>query len=578
MTVEDVLRRADPSEVAGTALERTRALLPRRADLVAMRRNPRRDLVAGLTVAVVALPLALGFGITAGLGAEAGLATAIVAGILAALFGGSNLQVSGPTGAMTVILLPIVATFGASGVLVVGLMAGVILVGLAYAGAGRTMRYVPVPVIEGFTVGIAVIIALGQLPSALGVAATGETVLALDASALAAWAAAPTLVAPAITLAVAGAILLGVRFRPGVPVSLAAVAVATLVVAVAGLPAPTIGEIAAGLRAPSLPGVELRALGALVLPAVAVAALAALESLLSATVADGMSVGERHDSDRELFGQGVANLVAPLFGGMPATAAIARTAVNVRSGARSRLAAITQSVALLVVVLVATPLVGMIPLAALAGVLIATAVQMVEVSSVSALLRSTRGDAAVLVVTAGATIVLDLVTAVILGFLVAGVHALRQVARSARLDEIPLDTADHADEEQALLDEHIVAYRLDGPLFFGAAHAFLLELSEVSDVRVVVLRLSRVATLDATGASVLADTIRRLEGRGITVLLSGVRTDHASLLRRLGVFDELAHERHLFDTTPDAIEHARLHAARVLHQPPAADGEATLIA
>lgn len=578
MTVEDVLRRADPSEVAGTALERTRALLPRRADLVAMRRNPRRDIVAGLTVAVVALPLALGFGITAGLGAEAGLATAIVAGILAALFGGSNLQVSGPTGAMTVILLPIVATFGASGVLVVGLMAGVILVGLAYAGAGRTMRYVPVPVIEGFTVGIAVIIALGQLPSALGVAATGETVLALDASALAAWAAAPTLVAPAITLAVAGAILLGVRFRPGVPVSLAAVAVATLVVAVAGLPAPTIGEIAAGLRAPSLPGVELRALGALVLPAVAVAALAALESLLSATVADGMSVGERHDSDRELFGQGVANLVAPLFGGMPATAAIARTAVNVRSGARSRLAAITQSVALLVVVLVATPLVGMIPLAALAGVLIATAVQMVEVSSVSALLRSTRGDAAVLVVTAGATIVLDLVTAVILGFLVAGVHALRQVARSARLDEIQLDTADHADEEQALLDEHIVAYRLDGPLFFGAAHAFLLELSEVSDVRVVVLRLSRVATLDATGASVLADTIRRLEGRGITVLLSGVRTDHAPLLRRLGVFDELAHERHLFDTTPDAIEHARLHAARVVHRPAAADGEATLIA
>lgn len=578
MTVEDVLRRADPSEVAGTALERTRALLPRRADLVAMRRNPRRDIVAGLTVAVVALPLALGFGITAGLGAEAGLATAIVAGILAALFGGSNLQVSGPTGAMTVILLPIVATFGASGVLVVGLMAGVILVGLAYAGAGRTMRYVPVPVIEGFTVGIAVIIALGQLPSALGVAATGETVLALDASALAAWAAAPTLVAPAITLAVAGAILLGVRFRPGVPVSLAAVAVATLVVAVAGLPAPTIGEIAAGLRAPSLPGVELRALGALVLPAVAVAALAALESLLSATVADGMSVGERHDSDRELFGQGVANLVAPLFGGMPATAAIARTAVNVRSGARSRLAAITQSVALLVVVLVATPLVGMIPLAALAGVLIATAVQMVEVSSVSALLRSTCGDAAVLVVTAGATIVLDLVTAVILGFLVAGVHALRQVARSARLDEIQLDTADHADEEQALLDEHIVAYRLDGPLFFGAAHAFLLELSEVSDVRVVVLRLSRVATLDATGASVLADTIRRLEGRGITVLLSGVRTDHAPLLRRLGVFDELAHERHLFDTTPDAIEHARLHAARVVHRPAAADGEATLIA
>jgi MFS superfamily sulfate permease-like transporter len=575
VTLDEGLRRADPAELVAAARRRTRALLPARADLVAMGRQPRRDIVAGLTVAVVALPLALGFGVTSGLGADAGLATAIVAGILAAVLGGSNVQVSGPTGAMTVVLLPIIATFGAPGVLVVGLMAGLILLGLAYAGAGRTMRYVPLPVIEGFTVGIAVIIALGQLPAALGVAATGETVLALDADALSAWLADPGLAAPAITLGIAGAILLGVRFRPGIPVSLAAVAAATAVVALVGVPVPTIGEIAAGLRAPTIPVVDLRALTSLVLPAVAVAALAALESLLSATVADGMRVGERHDSDRELFGQGVANLVVPLFGGMPATAAVARTAVNVRSGARSRLAAVIQSGALLVVVLAAAPLVGMIPLAALAGVLIATAVQMVEVSSLAALLRSTRGDAAVLVVTAGATIVLDLVTAVILGFMVAGVHALREVARSARLDEIQLDPGDHADEERALLDEHIVAYRLDGPLFFGAAHAFLLELSEVSDVRVVVLRLSRLATLDATGASVLADTIRRLEGRGVTVLLSGVRARHESLLRRLGVFEELAHERHLFDTTPDAIAHARLHAARVTHgstggEPPSA--------
>lgn len=553
------------ADLAVALARRTRALLPTAADLAAMGRSPRRDIVAGLTVAVVALPLALGFGIASGLGATAGLVTAIVAGVLAAVFGGSSVQVSGPTGAMTVVLLPIVAVHGAGGVLVVGLLAGTILLGLAYSGAGRTMRYVPLPVIEGFTVGIAVIIALGQLPSALGVAATGESVLLLDAAAIGAWLDRPTLAAPAVAVGVAGAILLGIRFRPGLPVSLLAVAVATVVVAVTDIPAPTIGEIAAGLPSPSIPGVDPRALTSLVLPAVAVAALAALESLLSATVADGMRVGERHDPDRELFGQGIANLVVPLFGGMPATAAIARTAVNVRSGARSRLAAVTQSAALLAVVLVAAPLVGRIPLAALAGVLVATAIQMVEVSSVKALLRSTRGDAAVLVVTAGATIVLDLVTAVILGILVAGAHALHQVARSARLDEIQLDPADHASEEQALLDEHIIAYRLDGPLFFGAAHAFLLELSEVSDVRVVVLRMSRVATLDATGAMVLADTMGQLEGRGITVLLSGVRPAHEALLRRLGVFDELAHERHVFDTTPDAIAHARLHAARVAH-------------
>jgi len=222
---------------------------------------------------------------------------------------------------------------------------------------------------------------------------------------------------------------------------------------------------------------------------------------------------------------------------------------------------------LLIVVLLLAPAVAKIPLAALAGVLIATTVQMVEVSSVRALLRSTRGDAVVLVLTAVATLVFDLVTAVILGLVVAGFFALQQVAREAHVDEIdiPADGGDHEAEESALLSEHIVAYRLEGSLFFGAAHSFLLGLSEVSDVRVVILRLSRVAALDATGASVLADTIARLEARNITVLLSGVRPDHEQVLTRLGVFDELAHERHVFDSTPAAIEHARQRAARVRH-------------
>ena len=523
--------------------------------------------MAGLTVGVVALPLALAFGISSGRGAEAGIATAIVAGILAALFGGSNLQVSGPTGAMTVVLVPIVAQFGVEAILVVGLLAGLFLVGLAYAGAGRTMRYIPVPVVEGFTIGIAVIIALQQVPNALGLAgdAGHATVLVATLEAAATWAVAPTWTALAITGGVAGLMLLATRLRPGVPVSLVAVAIATVAATVGNLDVAMIGAIPAGLPLPRIPDVASLDVGRLVVPAVAVAALAALESLLSATVADGMRVGERHDSDRELFGQGVANLVVPLFGGVPATAAIARTAVNVRSGARSRLAAITQSIALLAVVLVAAPWVAMIPLAALAGVLVATAIQMIEVSSLTAILRSTRGDAVVLVLTAIATIALDLVTAVILGLVVAGAFALQQVASSARMDEIPLDAGDHDDEESALLDEHIVAYRLDGPLFFGAAHTFLLELSEISDVRVVVLRLSRLATIDATGASVLADTIQRLEHRHVSVLLSGIREEHRAILTRLGVFHQLADERHVFDSTPDAIEHARVHASRFVH-------------
>jgi MFS superfamily sulfate permease-like transporter len=554
-----------PREALTAFISRSRALLPRRADALAMRRQPRRDIVAGLTVGIVALPLALAFGISSGLGAEAGLVTAIVAGILAAVFGGSNLQVSGPTGAMTVVLVPIVAEFGADGVLVVGLLAGVLLVGLAYAGAGRYMRYIPLPVVEGFTVGIAVIIALQQVPAALGVTGTADGVIAGTAAAIGSWLAAPDLGPLAVTVTVTGLMLVAARFRPGLPVSLAAVIGASVVVAAANAAIATIGEIPAGLPAPSLPPVAPGAIASLIVPAVAVAALAALESLMSATVADGMSVGERHDSDRELFGQGVANLVTPLFGGIPATAAIARTAVNVRSGARSRLAAVTQSLALLAVVLVASQWVAYIPLAALAGVLLATAVQMVEASSLVALMRSTRGDAAALMITAGATIVLDLVTAVILGLIVAGAFALQQMARSARMDEIDLDHTDHSAEEQALFDEHIVAYRLDGPLFFGVAHTFLLELSEIREVLVVVLRLSRIATLDATGASVLADTIKRLEGRGITVMLSGVRPEHASILSRLGVYDELATEHHIFGSTPDAIAHARTHARRLTH-------------
>lgn len=543
---------------------RTAALSPRRSDWSHVR--PARDLSAGVMVGLVALPLALGFGASSGMGAGAGLMTAIVAGALAAFFGGSRVQVSGPTGAMTVVLVPIIATYGADGVLVVGLLAGLILIGLGYAGAGRFIRYVPVPVVEGFTIGIAVIIALQQVPAALGVDVHAEQVLVLAGRAVRQWVTDPVWTPTLMTIAVVATILLLARLRRALPGSLLAVVVATAANVGLDLGAAPIGEIPSGIPAPALPRVPLAELDALVLPAIAVAALAALESLLSATMADAMSVGQRHNSDRELVGQGLANLGAPLFGGIPATAAIARTAVNVRSGASSRLASLTHAAFLLVVVLVAAGWVSRIPLAALAGVLIATAVHMVRVSSLLALLRSTRGDAAVLVITAVSTVVFDLVAAVIVGLVVAGFVALQQTARAARLDEVPLDESDHTNEERSLLDEHIVAYRIDGPLFFAAAHDFLLELSEVSDVRVVILRMSRVTTVDATGAQVLADTVTRLEGRGVTVLLSGVQPQHERVLRELGVYDRLAHERHLFEATPGAIAHARVHAARTPHE------------
>ncbi|MBJ7902349.1 SulP family inorganic anion transporter [Streptomyces sp. DSM 110735] len=555
------------------------ALLPGRGDLAELRRDPRRDLLAGLTVAIVALPLALGFGVSSGLGAEAGLATAVVAGAVAAVFGGSSLQVSGPTGAMTVVLVPIVGRYGPTGVLTVGLMAGVLLVGLAVLRAGKYMRYIPAPVVEGFTLGIACVIGLQQIPNALGVAKPeGDRVLVVTWRAVEEFAKEPNWTAAGFAVAVAAVMLVGARWRPTVPFSIVAVIAATIVARVGGFHgAKPIGDLPAGLPLPSLSFLDLGSLGSLLGPAVAVAALAALESLLSASVADGMTVGQRHDPDRELFGQGLANIAAPLFGGVPATGAIARTAVNVRTGAGSRLAALTHAVVLAVIVFAAAPLVSKIPLAALAGVLLATAVRMVEVGALRAMLRSTRSDALVLVLTAVATVALDLVYAVVIGLVVAGALALRAVAKQARFEQVPLDRADHTAEEHALLAEHIVAYRIDGPLFFAAAHRFLLELTEVADVRVVILRMSRVSTMDATGVLVLKDAVEKLERRGIRVLASGVRPGQRRVLASVGALELLRHEGREYATTPEAIRGAReyLERAGVLPDRPAGTSTVT---
>jgi len=538
--------------------DRMRALLPGREDLRAVRRDRRQNLLAGLTVAVVALPLALAFGVASGLGASAGLATAVVAGGVAAIFGGSNLQVSGPTGAMTVVLIPIAHRFGASGVLMVGLMAGVLLIAMALARLGRYVRYLPLPVVEGFTAGIAVVIALQQFPAALGVSgAHGEKVWALAADAVYRFALHPDPVPLLVAVAVAMIMLVGARWHPTAPYSLLAVAAATVFAVVLPGRLTSLGSLPSGLPRPSLAFVDLGSVAPLATAAVAVAALAALESLLSATVADAMSVNEQHDPDRELFGQGLANLAAPLFGGIPATAAIARTAVNVRAGATSKLAALTHAVILLIVVFTIAPLVSRIPLAALAGVLFATTVRMVQIGSLRAIAKATRTDAVILALTFTLTVALDLVTAVIAGLGVAVVLALRAVARTANLQPIPLELGDHHSEEHALLREHIVAYRLDGPLFFAAAQHFLRELAAVSDIKVIILRMSRISTMDATGAHVLAEAITDLERRGITVLLSGIDTEHDTILSTLGLGEHLRRNGLTFADTPAAIRHAR---------------------
>ncbi len=539
-------------------------LLPRRADYAGLRRSWRGDVVAGITVGVVALPLALAFGITSGLGATAGLVTAIVAGIVAGVFGGSNVQVSGPTGAMTVVLVPIVARYGADAVFVVGMMAGVLIVAAAVFRLGRYIAFIPWPVVEGFTVGIAIIIFLQQVPAALGVPKPdGENTAAIAVRAIADGASHANWETLALVAVVTAVMLIAPRIHKSLPASLLAVVIASVGVAVAGWDVPSIGALPNSLPLPSLPSLSGGKVGDLLGAAFAIAALAAIESLLSAKVADGMSDTARHDPDRELFGQGLANLMSPLFGGMPATGAIARTAVNVRAGARTRVSSIVHGLVLVLVVLFAGPLVARIPLAVLAGVLMVTAVRMVEIHNVRAVLRSTRSDAFVLGLTTVATVAFDLIVAVEIGVAVAAALALRAISQSATAVVEPMSAVEiDATTEAALLHEHIVTYRLDGALFFGAAQRFLTELTAVSDVRVVILRLPQLQVLDATGAHALGEIVAELEARGITVLLKGPSPEHLRVLEAVGSLDRLAHENHVFSQLDEAIAHARVHLAR----------------
>jgi SulP family sulfate permease len=539
---------------------RTLALLPGRRDYRGLRRSWRGDLLAGITVAVVALPLALAFGVASGLGAEAGLVTAIVAGVVAGVFGGSHVQVSGPTGAMTVVLVPVVASVGPAGVVVVALLAGLVLIVAGAARLGRYAGILPWPVVEGFTLGIAVLIFLQQIPPALGVSKPeGANTAAVAARATAAWAGEEWATLGIVALVAVVMVVLP-RVHRALPAALVAVGAATVLAEVAGMPVARIGHIPAGLPLPHVADLSLMDLPGLMSAVLAVAALAAIESLLSAKVADGMADGEPHDPDRELVGQGMANVAVSLMGGMPATGAIARTAVNVRAGARTRLATIAHGLVLTLFVFALAQVLERVPLAALAGALMVTAVRMVEFGTVDRIVRSTRSDALLLVTTATATVAFDLIIAVGVGVALASLLALRAVASSTSFEREPVESvAIDATLEHALLHEHIVAYRLDGALFFGAAQRFLLELTEVSDVEVVILRLGRLRVLDSTGAQALADLIRHLEHRGITVLLSSLRPEHRRLIERVGVLNSLAHKNHMLPTIGEALIHARRH-------------------
>jgi SulP family sulfate permease len=458
---------------------------------------------------------------------------------------------------MVVVLGPVVAAHGPGIVAIVSVLAGIVVLVAGVLKVGRVVSFIPWPVIEGFTLGIAAIIFLQQIPSALGSRAGSSTnafVAALQSLAGISW---PTIGwTSGIVVVVAAIMVVAPRIHRRLPGSIIAIVAVTGAASLAGLHLAAIGTLPHSLPGPRVPGIDLAALPGLSGAILTVAALAAIESLLSARVGSTLADTGPYDPDRELVGQGLASIASGFFGGMPATGAIARTAVNVRSGGRTRVAAIVHALVLIGVVYLAASVVSLIPLAALAGVLMVTAVRMVSVATVRSVVGSTRSDTIVFIVTALVTVSFDLIVAVGIGIAVAGFFALRALSRSGSVTREALPAPSEAG------DEHVALFRLDGSLFFGASERMLVAMSEVSDVDVVIIRMSQLQTLDATGARVIAELVNALERRGVTVLVKGVQDRHLRLVTRVGVVDSLRHRNHLFTDLDAAVEHARDHVRR----------------
>jgi len=512
----------------------------------------RADLVAGITVAIVALPLAMALAIASGTTPDRGLITVIVAGFLISALGGSRVQIGGPTGAFVVVVFNVIQVHGFDGLILATAMAGFMLVAAGLLRLGTWIKYIPDPVVIGFTAGIAIIIATSQIKDFLGLAL--DTVPADMADRLAAlWASLDT-VSPA-TLAVAGGTLVTIlvlrRWRPLWPAFLIAVVAASAAVALLGLEVDTIGSrfggIPQSLPLPALPDVSLDRLGTLLPSAFTIAFLAGIESLLSAVVADGMT-GRRHRSNCELVAQGVANTASALFGGLPATGAIARTATNVRAGGRTPVAGMVHALIVLAFVLLVAPVADHIPLASLAAVLLFVAWNMSEIGRIRWLMRAPLGERLVLVVTFALTVFVDLTVAIEVGVVMAAILFMHRMAGVVQVEQgmrlFAEDRDDFADpgatgiDQLAALPPGVEVFELRGPLFFGAA-AQLIEAHDraVPPPRVFIVRMREVPLIDATGAGVLETFLRRCQARGTAVLVTGIADQPRQILQRMGFGD-----------------------------------------
>ena len=514
-----------------------------------------KDLMAGLTVAAVALPLALAFGVSSGATAASGLLTAIICGFVISLFGGAFYQVSGPTGAMAAILISIIARYGMSGVFVATLLAGIILVLAGIFRLGRLTAFIPMPVISGFTSGIAIIIALGQLDNFFGVTSVGDSAVTKFLSYF------TNGFAPNWTAVLIGVlvILLMVFFpkkwNAVVPASLIAIILATAASMIFSLPVAVVGEIPSSLILAdrfSFTGFDPKSIPGLLTPAISIAALGMVESLLCGASA-GRMTGVRLDNDRELIAQGIGNILSPLFGGIPATAAIARTSVAIKSGANTRLTGMVHAVVLLISMLVLGPVMSNIPLSALAGVLLVTAWRMNEWETIQYIFsRKFKGASLKFLATMVATIVFDLTVAIVIGIVIALVLLVNRLARiEINYDRVKPERMVKKDTELADVHKNAVVSYISGSIIFANSQAIADIEEKVADKSSVIFSMRGVAYMDISGAQTFLELVETLKNQGIPVTICGVSNAVMTMMERSGVCDAVGKDNFYW-----SVEHA----------------------
>ncbi|MDK2971090.1 MAG: sulfate permease, SulP family [Candidatus Sumerlaeota bacterium] len=512
------------------------------------------DLFAGLTVGVIALPLAMAFAIASGVPPERGLFTAVVAGLLISLFGGSRVQIGGPTGAFVVIVAGIVMKYGYDGLVWCSILAGGFLIAIGLARMGGLIKFIPFPVTTGFTSGIAVVIFSTQIKDLLGL-----RIDSVPAEFFEKWVTyiehldTINFSAMGIGVGTIAVILVVRKLWPRVPAMLVGMLAATIAVSVFHLDVETIGsrfgDLPRTLPMPRLPSITPEQLRELVAPAFTVGLLAAIESLLSATVADGMT-GGRHKPNMELVGQGIANIGSVLFGGIPATGAIARTATNVKSGAKTPVAGIIHAITLFLLLLFLAPLAKAIPLAALAGILVVVSYNMSEVDHFIGLLKAPRSDVMVLLSTFALTVLVDLTVAVEVGIVMASLLFIRRMAEVSSVGMITRELGPDEDERpdpnslaRRRVPEGVEVFEVQGAFFFGAADRFKETMRTLEKPpKVLILRLRNVLAIDATGLHVLEELLHMCKRDNTTLILSGVHAQPLVAMQRKGLWDAIGSE------------------------------------